>query len=654
MNLNNFRAMRRFLIFFVFLHFYSSYAQTQIDSLTGLLEQSIADTTRINVLNELSVEFRSKDPDLGLRYAQDALELSSEIDNQVLKSSSLNNIGVILELQGNLSIAMEKYMQALKISREAKDDNGIAKELNNIGIVYKKEGEHQKAIKYYKESLNIHSKLENKKGMAICLNNLGLSNKALNQYEEAGKYYAQCLDIFIELNHIAGQAVVYNNLGIVNKELDNKDLALEYFNKSLKIREGMGSRQGIAVVYNNIGELYSQYGEYDKAIDYLSKSIKITKELGFKDLLFHNYGLLDEAYFKSGGLDSAYHYLTLLSILKDTLNNQQKKEQLRELEVKFETENKEREIEVLEKEKLIQNEQVERQKWQILTVASGLGLSLIVVLMIYINMRSKSKSREEIIKQKRIVDVKNQEITDSITYAKRIQKAILPSEELIESHFSQSFVLYKPKDIIAGDFYWLEKVNGKIFFAVADCTGHGVPGAMVSMVCSNALTKAVLEDGIFDVAKILDRTREIVIDKLAKSGDVKDGMDISLACFNFENMKLEWAGANNPLYLVRNGEIKITKGDRQSIGFVENLRKFTMRNIDLNKGDAIYFFTDGFADQFGGIKGKKLGYKNFREKLLEVSSLKKNEQKVELEKYFNQWQGAEEQVDDVCIVGIRV
>ena len=517
---------------------------------------------------------------------------------------------------------------------------------------------------------------------------MGLSNKALKHFKEADKYYSQCLKLFIELKHIAGQAVVYNNLGIVNKESGNKEVSLNYFTKSLEIREQMGSKQGIAVVYNNIGELYTQYNEYEKAIDYLKKSLVITSELGFKDLLFHNYGLLNKAYFNDQKLDSAYHYLSLLSILKDTLNNQQRTNQLSELEVRFETENKEREIEVLEKEKIIQNEQVERQKWQIVAVVSGLVLSLVVVLMVYINLRSKSKAKEEIEKQKQLVDetneelnqsneellaqrdeiesqkievetqkslvdIKNKEITDSITYAKRKQKAILPSEKLINEQLKQSFVLYKPKDIIAGDFYWLETIENRTYFAVADCTGHGVPGAMVSVVCNNALNRVLREFKFTKPSKILDKVREIVLSEFSEEeGGIRDGMDIALCMI--EGDKLEYSGANSPLWIVRGDEVLVTKANRQPIGRYENKKPFVNHEIYLLKGDLVMIFTDGYADQFGGEKGKKMGYKIFRDRLLELKPKSLKEKKLLLNEFFESWKREEEQVDDVCVMGVSI
>jgi serine phosphatase RsbU (regulator of sigma subunit) len=250
---------------------------------------------------------------------------------------------------------------------------------------------------------------------------------------------------------------------------------------------------------------------------------------------------------------------------------------------------------------------------------------------------------------------KNTEIIDSINYAKRIQKAILPSSKLTEKYLKEAFILYRPKDIIAGDFYWLEHTEDHLLFAVADCTGHGVPGALVSVVCDNALSRAFRLEKDLDPGRILDKTRELVIQQFEKSDeDVKDGMDISLCVINMNSKELRWAGANRPLWLIRNGELTIYNADSQHIGkpiFVEN---FKTNSIQLQKDDLLYMFTDGYIDQFGGPLGKKFKTSKLRELLLECSSLSIRTQNGIVNNTFDNWKGSEEQVDDVCMIGYRV
>lgn len=269
----------------------------------------------------------------------------------------------------------------------------------------------------------------------------------------------------------------------------------------------------------------------------------------------------------------------------------------------------------------------------------------------------------DIIRQKELTEEAHKEVVDSINYAQRIQSAIMPSLEAVHDALKNELVLYLPKDVVAGDFFWMERITTKeknedvVYYAAADCTGHGVPGAMVSVICSNALTKSLLEEGIRETGKILDRTRELVVAQLAKSGEeVKDGMDISLCSLNMKTKELQWSGANNPLWILRNGaeDLEEIRPDKQPIGKHLEEFPFSTHNIVLNQGDSIYVFTDGYQDQFGGPRGKKFKPKNLKKLILEMKSKPMQEQKKELETKFSEWKEGFEQVDDVCVIGVRV
>lgn len=260
-----------------------------------------------------------------------------------------------------------------------------------------------------------------------------------------------------------------------------------------------------------------------------------------------------------------------------------------------------------------------------------------------------------IVRQKEEISSTNMEITDSIAYAKRIQKAILPPDKLVKEHLPDSFILYKPKDIVAGDFYWVEKAGGQIFFAVADCTGHGVPGAMVSVVCNNALNRSFHEPGQHSPAEILNKTRESVIREFAKSEEeIKDGMDISICAYNPLTRQLQWAGANNPLLIFRSGTLTEVRPDKQPIGNFTVEQPFTNHTFVLEKDDLIYIFSDGYPDQFGGPRGKKLKYPAFKELLLSNAGKTMEEQKALLDDALEDWKGKLSQVDDICVMGVRI
>lgn len=283
-----------------------------------------------------------------------------------------------------------------------------------------------------------------------------------------------------------------------------------------------------------------------------------------------------------------------------------------------------------------------------------LALILTFIAGFYL-MRTNREYETIIIQQKEKMEVKNKEITDSINYAKRIQAAILPTDSILKKHLPDSFVVYKPKDIVAGDFYWLEKKEELIIFAAADCTGHGVPGAMVSVICNNALNRCVREFNLSNPGKILDKTREIVIAEFEKSDDeVKDGMDISLCCYHPETMELSWAGANNPLWIVNEKGLLELKADKQPIGKYTDSKPFTTHHIQLKKNDLVYIFTDGYQDQFGGAKGKKFKAANMKEMFLKNKEKSIQEQQMIVDDTFEKWKGSLEQIDDVCVIGIRV
>jgi serine phosphatase RsbU (regulator of sigma subunit) len=259
--------------------------------------------------------------------------------------------------------------------------------------------------------------------------------------------------------------------------------------------------------------------------------------------------------------------------------------------------------------------------------------------------------------QKNVIEEKNKEIVDSIQYAQRLQNAILPTSQFIQDNLNDSFIFFKPKDIVSGDFYWMERVGDQVLVAAVDCTGHGVPGAMVSIVGANGLHRCITEFGLTKPSDILDKLRELVIQTFSRSGeDVKDGMDISLLSINTDTFMVAYAGANNPLWLARTGaeEIEVIKGDKQPIGKYDYAKPFTHQEGQLKKGDCLYLFTDGFADQFGGEKGKKLKYKPFQQLLLSNVHLPMHEQKHILGEAFLNWMADFEQVDDVCVIGIKL
>ena len=318
---------------------------------------------------------------------------------------------------------------------------------------------------------------------------------------------------------------------------------------------------------------------------------------------------------------------------------------------------KDKEIQALDLDQ--QASRLGEQKIMILLGIIGGILLISVVILLYSRNRNGIRQNTEINAQKGIIEDKNKNIIDSIRYARRIHQSFLPTKEMMSELLPNSFVFFQPKDIVSGDFYWLDEKDGKIFFAVVDCTGHGVPGALMSVVGYNHLNSALNMNGLVKPSEILDSLNEDVNNTMSQKKNtmaIRDGMDITLISLDLKTLKLEFSGANNPIYIIRNGKIIKTKGDKQPIGSYAGTETFSFSNheIQLIKGDQIYMFTDGYIDQFGGPKGKKLKSKKFRWILVEGCSQPMIAQKDNVHNKFRAWQGPQEQVDDILLAGIKV
>jgi serine phosphatase RsbU (regulator of sigma subunit) len=373
------------------------------------------------------------------------------------------------------------------------------------------------------------------------------------------------------------------------------------------------------------------------------ESISMVKPVPKVNYQFFDYPLtLIRFDYNIGNFNYDQDYLELATNAMDVMRN---------LEAKSEM------IVINEKEKLIESFKIEQQEKRNLVIFIVVVFLLVALsfILYFVNRSNKNKSKLlKLLNEKNIeITNKNHEIIESITYAKRLQDAILPPLEFINEHLPNNFILYKPKDIVAGDFYWAESKNGMFFMASADSTGHGVPGAMVSVVCSNALNRAVKEFNLTETGKILDKTRELVLETFEKStSEVKDGMDISLLCLSLTNKQIFWSGANNPLWYIQDNQLKEIKADKQPIGKTEYPKPFTTHQIEYKENTSFYLFTDGFADQFGGPQGKKFKYKQFSDLILKNNFRPQKQQAEVISKAFTDWKGDLEQIDDVCVIGI--
>jgi serine phosphatase RsbU (regulator of sigma subunit) len=358
-------------------------------------------------------------------------------------------------------------------------------------------------------------------------------------------------------------------------------------------------------------------------------------------------------------------YLKRHIVLNDSVLNEETSNTITEMQSKYENEKKEKEIEILNKSQALQASEIEKHKSkQLIYIAVVLFILIITVGLVFV-IKSKQKANNALAdqnkiieQQKNLVEEKNKEISDSINYAERIQRSFLASKEVLDTNLNDYFVLFQPKDIVSGDFYWASNLkNGNFALVTADSTGHGVPGAIMSLLNTSSLEKAI-ESGLYEPAEILNFTRSTIIERLKKDGSVeggKDGMDCSFICFNKDKTKIIYASANNPVWIIRNKQIIELPSDKMPVGKHDrDSVSFRQHEVEIQKGDMLYTLTDGFSDQFGGTKGKKFMYKKLKEVLISIAHNSTAEQQAVLKNTLKDWMGHTEQVDDITVIGVRV
>ncbi|TXB64798.1 tetratricopeptide repeat protein [Vicingus serpentipes] len=597
-----------------------------------------------------------------------SLKIQNKIGDKEGEAQSYNNLGFVEYNRGNIEGALKYYHKSIKIRESINDATGMAQSYNNIGLLYKNQNEIELALEYYTKSLKKYELIDSKYGQALVLINIGMIKERANDLDGALQYYNHSLKLREEIGDKAGTAIAFNNIGGIYKLKGDFPKALSYYQNSLEIRKAINNKPGMATSYDNIGGIYLKLNDVKAAKENGLNSLNISKEIGFPTNILYAAILMCQVYEKELNYKSALDMYKLHIQMRDSLNNEETQKSAAKQQAQYEYE-KQKAVDDAEHEKQIAIEQEAKEKQQVITYATGGGLMLVGIFLVFVFNRlqvtRKQKNiieiqKQEVETQKEVVELahseleeKNQEIMDSINYAKRIQNAILPPLKVVKEYLQESFILYKPKDIVAGDFYWLEHKEDKILFAAADCTGHGVPGAMVSVVCNNGLNRSIREYGLTEPGEILNKTREIVIAEFEKSEEeVKDGMDIALC--SLEGNTLKYAGANNPLWIIRDGEIIETKADKQPIGKFDELLPYKTHTFELQKGDSIYIFSDGYVDQFGGEKGKKFKAKAFRELLLSSQDSPMEEQRTIIDNAFENWRGNLEQIDDVCVIGVRI
>jgi len=633
-----------------------------LDSILPLYHKATHDSDRLRLLNEF-VE-NCIDEAVWPKYNSFMQKIAENGDGSKLyliyQAAALNNIGYDADNKGNVIKATEYYTKALTLREKAGDISGIAESTNNLGSLCSFQSDHIKSIFYYSKAVRLYQAIGDKKGAAESLNNLGSAYNNLNKVDSAIMFNMQALSLQEGISEELGMASSYNNLGTCYIDKEDTLRAIEYYTKALKIDEELGNKSGITAVLNNLGEIYFNRNDIKKAQAYADRAFKLAQQLGYPTEIGNSAHLLYYIYKKQKNTAQALEMYILFKQMRDSITG------LEQVRVTTSAEYTYKEFQQNlehEKQSAVAAEERKKQRLFMLLIAFIAIATGIIAILVFKNLQRYKKAKLLIEKQKELVEEKQKEILDSIRYAKRIQDAVLKEQEHISAHLPGHFVLFQPKDIVSGDFYWSIEKDNYWYVAAADCTGHGVPGAFLTILGTSFLNELNATDALLTPAEILDKLRSRMIAELSvtnkETNETKDGMDISLARLNLTSKELMWAGANNPLWItsiVNKNEYKLTEvpAHKQPIGFYPTLTPYPNHIIQLKKGDTFYLFTDGYADQFGGEKGKKLKYKAIKELLLNAANESMEKQKNILLEYFIRWKGNYEQTDDVCIIGINI
>ena len=659
------------LFFYTLVDIRPSRAQEQalLDSCLFKLENASDDWEKMKALESLTERLRNIYPDTVIHFAKKGAYLAVKLNDKKRQCRFIHNIGVAHTYLSEYSDALEHFLNASEMSAELKDTSALSISYAMIGHVYRYIGNLDSAELFYDRSISFKSLAQDTVALSHYYNNIGIVNMMRFKYDIGMEQWAKSLELKLALGDSNGAAITMDNMAMYYRDIGDTEKALSYFLSAARVHKNTKDYEGEGVVYDNLGELYMMADQPELGEEYYNKALRIFKTINSKQRVSQSYRNMAKFLNLHEDFARAYLYLDSHLLINQEVINESILKDMDVIKSRHAAENSALKVKNLQIENELKDEHSKQQE----LVRYGLmGILLLLVLFaLFIVWKFIQKKKDNAIisaqkslveeqkvqveLQKDILHEKNMEITDSITYAKRLQNAMLPDLVEFSALFEKGFLLYMPKDIVAGDFYWTQNVDGYSIFAVADCTGHGVPGALVSVVCSNALNRAVKEFNCIEPHQILEKTSELVESTFRSNDqDVKDGMDIALCCLNQKTKELFYAGANNDLYLISKNEISIYKAAKRPVGAFSYQSEFVTQKIDYQEGDRIYLFSDGYADQFGGERGKKFKYSNFRKLLLDNSELDMNDQKDLLQETIIKWRGELEQIDDICVMGIQL
>ncbi len=669
------------------------------DSLEKVLSKETDLKERVKALCLLSYEFILTGEDQrSLDTAKAALKISEDLDFKEGMFDARVSMGDYYDAVGNYPTAISYYETALRLARAQKDQEGIAKALNNMGGTYREMGNYKQALENFLETQKLVEATGNRNAQASVYNNLGIVYYYLKDLNKSLEAFKTGIRIRKEQGDRRGMAATYGNIANIYTEMSMPDTALDYlvkarkvyeelgakrniafsenamgliymgkknftealkhYNLALEMKQGFSDKQSDAITLSNIGSALDGLGKYEEGEKKYMEALAIFRETNATGYIKDAYWSISHHFQEKKDYKSAFEYMKSYTLLNDSIFSKESAEQLGKMQARYETERKESAIQLLTKEKEVNDLALTKQTQQKNFLIAGVILVLLLAGLLFSRYQLKNRSHKLLEDQNRIIAQKNKDITDSINYAKRIQDSMLPSLKAMQQALPGLFVLFKPKDIVSGDFYWYAENKGKVYIAAADCTGHGVPGAFMSMIGNDKLNHAVVEKQLSEPSEILfslNHTVKEVLQQNQGETSANDGMDIALCAIDLKSKQLNFAGANRPLYIIRRGEIIELKPTKAAVGgHTSATQEFEEKSFVFETGDSIYLFSDGYADQFGGQGGKKLMTGKFKEILISLASRSPFEQQAALEDQFIEWKGELEQVDDVLVIGIKI
>lgn len=567
-------------------------------------------------------------------------------------------IGECYLMEADFNNALDAYGKALDVALKINDQNSVASIYGAIGEIYSTKGEFIKAEDYLFKSYELAAKVNYAYQEAYTSASIAYMYFEQNKYDTAIKYFDRSSELYEKIGkdrygyeiirNTLSKVVVYNSMKQYEKakELLDVVMASEY----AKEDPSFDSEANL-----NLAEFYLAQHKVAEAEKLALKALSIAKENQFLTIELEIYKKLYQVYETNRNFEKAYLYHKLFTQLNDSLTNKPQIKKFAELENKMKedrlkAEHDKKELTLLS-EKRDREAELKNEKNQRYYLYGGLLLVIVFAAFMYNRYKISQEQKLIIEKQKMLVEEKQKEIVDSIQYAKKIQRTLLAHDAFLNQELNDYFILYKPKDIVSGDFYWATKKENRFYFAVCDSTGHGVPGAFMSLLNASLLNEAIVEKGIVKPGDVFNYVRSKLISNMSAEAQ-KDGMDGVLICMDKSSGEISYAAANNKPLLITEKQVVELPGDKMPIGIGEKKDDFTTHTINYTKGDRLYLFTDGYADQFGGEKGKKFKHKQLEQLIAEVNHKASSEKKEILNQTFENWRGSLEQVDDVCIAGL--